>query len=169
MQELNGLIWAYLGPQPTPLLPRWDVFAWEEANVTRRIQASALPCNWLQCVDNALDPTHFEHLHGYYGTWINAQKGQGEEWANRLPQRAKHHLKLGFERFEHGIIKRRVTAGIDETHPDWQTGHPIVFPYTLKIGGGDRQHRFLLRVPIDDEHTWYVRYTTTDASGRGSM
>ena len=160
VQELHGLIWAYLGPQPAPLLPRWDVFAWEE-NVTRRIQASTLPCNWLQCVDNALDPTHFEHLHGYYGTWVNAQKGQGEEWTNRLPQRAKHHLKLGFERFEHGVIKRRVTAGIDETHPDWQTGHPIVFPYTLKIGGLEGGHRFLLRVPIDDEHTWYVRYTTT--------
>ena len=160
VQELHGLIWAYLGSQPAPLLPRWDVFAWE-ANVTRRIQASTLPCNWLQCVDNALDPTHFEHLHGYYGTWINAQKGQGKEWANRLPQRAKHHLKLGFERFEHGVIKRRVTAGIDETHPDWQTGHPIVFPYTLKIGGGEGAHRFLLRVPIDDEQTWYVRYTTT--------
>ena len=33
-----------------------------------------------------------------------------------------------------------------------------MFPYTLKVGGGGRSHRFLIRVPIDDEHTWYVRY-----------
>ena len=158
VEELGGLIWAYLGPEPAPLLPRWDIFAWD--NVTRKIQATVLPCNWLQCVDNALDPTHFEHLHGYYGLWINEQKGQREAWVQRLPQRSKHHLKLGFERFEHGIIKRRVTQGIDETHTDWQIGHPLVFPYTLKVGGGGGQHRFLLRVPIDDEHTWYIRYTS---------
>jgi 5,5'-dehydrodivanillate O-demethylase len=26
VQELAGLIFAYLGPQPAPLLPRWDIF-----------------------------------------------------------------------------------------------------------------------------------------------
>ena len=25
VQELGGLIWAYLGPEPAPLLPRWDL------------------------------------------------------------------------------------------------------------------------------------------------
>jgi 5,5'-dehydrodivanillate O-demethylase oxygenase subunit len=156
VQELGGLIWAYLGPEPAPLLPRWGPLVWE--NVTRKIKGVVLPCNWLQCVDNALDPTHFEFLHGYYGTWINDQKGQGGEWADRLPQRAKHHLELGFERFEHGIIKRRVTHGIDQSHPDWRIGHPLIFPYTLLVGGSRDDHRFLLRVPIDDTTTWYVRY-----------
>ena len=28
-EKLGGLLWAYLGPEPRPLLPRWDVFAWE--------------------------------------------------------------------------------------------------------------------------------------------
>ena len=156
VEEFAGLIWAYMGPQPAPLVPHWDLMTWE--NVTRTMSAVTLPCNWLQCVDNALDPAHFEHLHGYYGSWINSQKGRGEEWTENLPQRSKHHLKLGFERFEYGIVKRRVTQGIDETHVDWAIGHPLVFPYTLKVGGGGRSHRFLIRVPIDDEHTWYVRY-----------
>ena len=156
VEEFAGLIWAYMGPLPAPLVPHWDLMTWE--NVTRTMSAVTLPCNWLQCVDNALDPAHFEHLHGYYGSWINSQKGRGEEWTENLPQRSKHHLKLGFERFEYGIVKRRVTQGIDETHVDWSIGHPLVFPYTLKVGGGGRSHRFLIRVPIDDEHTWYVRY-----------
>src|SRR5436309_412107 len=25
-QEMGGLVWAYLGPAPAPLLPRWDLF-----------------------------------------------------------------------------------------------------------------------------------------------
>jgi 5,5'-dehydrodivanillate O-demethylase len=25
VEELGGLIWAYLGPSPAPLLPRWDL------------------------------------------------------------------------------------------------------------------------------------------------
>ena len=162
---VQGVARAHLGHtwgrSPRPCSPA-GMSSRGRPNVTRRIQASTLPCQLAAVRRQRARPRRTsEHLHGYYGTWINAQKGQGEEWANRLPQRAKHHLKLGFERFEHGVIKRRVTAGIDETHPDWQTGHPIVFPYTLKIGGGEGAHRFLLRVPIDDEHTWYVRYTTT--------
>ena len=26
VEELGGLIFAYLGPQPAPLLPRWELF-----------------------------------------------------------------------------------------------------------------------------------------------
>src|SRR5712692_1252855 len=33
VQELGGLIFAYLGPDPVPLLPRWDLFAMD--NVMR--------------------------------------------------------------------------------------------------------------------------------------
>ena len=27
VQEMGGLVWTYLGPDPTPLLPRWELFA----------------------------------------------------------------------------------------------------------------------------------------------
>jgi len=156
VEELGGLVWAYLGPTPAPLVPRWDMFAWD--NVTREISAVMLPCNWLQTVDNALDPAHFEHLHGYYGSWVMSQRGKSEEWdVVRSRPRAGHHYRIGFDRFEHGIIKRRVTDAGDENSDIWKIGHPIIFPYTLRIGGGE-QHTFLLRVPVDDENTWYVRY-----------
>jgi len=29
VERLGGLLWAYLGPEPKPLLPRWDVLCWE--------------------------------------------------------------------------------------------------------------------------------------------
>ena len=156
VEELGGLIFAYLGPEPAPLLPRWDLLVWE--GVERSLTESVLPCNWLQAVDNALDPAHFEHLHGYWGTWVNGRRGKGKEWRDVLPQRAKHHLKIGFERFEHGIIKRRITVGADESHHEWRIGHPLLFPTTLRVGGGDGRHTFLMRTPIDDTNTLYIRY-----------
>jgi 5,5'-dehydrodivanillate O-demethylase len=47
VEECGGLLWAYLGPQPAPCLPRWEFFAWK--NGFRQIVLSELECNWLQC------------------------------------------------------------------------------------------------------------------------
>src|SRR5438105_448709 len=52
VQELGGLIFAYLGPQPAPLLPRWDLLVREDLD--RNVELVKLPCNWLQCMDNSL-------------------------------------------------------------------------------------------------------------------
>src|SRR5262249_42832159 len=62
-QELGGLIWAYLGPAPVPLLPRWDLFV--ASNSFRQIAMCTLNCNWLQCMENSVDPTHGVYLHGH--------------------------------------------------------------------------------------------------------
>src|SRR6266540_2631197 len=64
VQELCGVVWAYLGPAPVPLLPRWDVLVRDD--LEKMIGITPLPCNWLQCIENGLDPVHFEHLHGHY-------------------------------------------------------------------------------------------------------
>jgi 5,5'-dehydrodivanillate O-demethylase len=57
-EELGGIIFAYMGPEPAPLLPRWDLLAWE--NIGRRVTFTEVPANWLQCQENSLDPVHFE-------------------------------------------------------------------------------------------------------------
>src|SRR5436309_683546 len=46
VQELGGLIFAYLGPKPMPLLPRWDLFTWDD--VAKDVGTAVIPCNWLQ-------------------------------------------------------------------------------------------------------------------------
>jgi len=53
VEELAGLAFAYLGPLPAPLLPRWDMFVWD--NVLRDIGSVVIPCNWLQIQENSLD------------------------------------------------------------------------------------------------------------------
>src|SRR5947207_3861700 len=61
VEELMGIVWAYMGPLETkPLLPRWDILVLKDWNKTVRI--TDLECSFLQCMDNSLDPTHFEHL-----------------------------------------------------------------------------------------------------------
>ncbi len=159
VQEMGGLIWAYLGPDPAPLLPRIDGFVLEPA--IRMIGHSVLPANWLQIMENSLDPIHTEWLHGHYHDYIMEQKqGKGEKVAFQ-----RHHAKIHFEPFEYGILKRRLLVGQSEESDDWKIGHPIVFPNILAVGsGGLAAKNFQIRVPMDDTHTWHVWYTAYEVS-----
>jgi 5,5'-dehydrodivanillate O-demethylase len=71
---------------------------------------------------------------------------------------SKHHLKIGFDLFEYGIIKRRVLVGQTEENDDWAIGHPVIFPNMLRVGDG-ALHTFQIRVPMDDTHTYHVWYS----------
>jgi 5,5'-dehydrodivanillate O-demethylase len=151
VQELGGLVFAYLGPQPAPLLPRWDLLVRDDLEAM--IEMHLLPCNWLQCMDNSMDPIHFEHLHGVFGNYQLKKLGRP---AAMFPAR---HVKIDFERFEYGIFKRRLLEGEPETIDDWQIGHPVLFPNILAVG---EEHRPMLqiRIPIDDTTTMHLQYLT---------
>ncbi|HZT06232.1 MAG TPA: Rieske 2Fe-2S domain-containing protein [Chloroflexota bacterium] len=144
VEELGGVIFAYLGPEPRPLVPRWDMLIREDLNKT--ITPTLLNCNWLQCMDNSFDPAHFEHLHGVYGNYVMKRMG--------LPPMLNpaRHLKIDFEVFEYGIYKRRLLEGQPDDSPDWTIGHPVLFPNILAQGNAN-QMSFQFRVPVDDTHT----------------
>ena len=154
-EELGGLVFAYLGPAPAPLLPRWDLYVMDD--VVRDIGSTVIPCNWMQCMENSLDPTHTEWLHGHYYNYVMEQKGAegltDPTYRRFVPRVIGSHEKIGFDVFEHGIVKRRIRAGFDESHPMWRIGHPIVFPNVLRVGT-----TFQIRVPMDDTHTWHLMY-----------
>ena len=42
------------GPQPAPLVPNWEPFTWKNGFV--QIVFAEIPCNWLQCQENSIDP-----------------------------------------------------------------------------------------------------------------
>jgi 5,5'-dehydrodivanillate O-demethylase len=154
-EELGGLVFAYLGPEPVPLLPRWDLLVWEDG--LRDIGEALIPCNWLQIMENSVDPTHVEWLHGHHLAWVRTSKGLTAPTHYR-----KHQTRIGFDRFRYGIIKRRLLEGGSEQDDDWRVGHPLLFPLMVRVGAG-RQHRLQLRVPVDDTHTrhyWYACYRT---------
>jgi 5,5'-dehydrodivanillate O-demethylase oxygenase subunit len=153
VQELGGVLFAYLGPLPAPLLPRFDGFVVEGA--IRMLGRVVLPVNWLQIMENSLDPIHTEWLHGHQHEFQKEQEGIKVAIS-------AHHLKIDFKEFEFGITKHRLLEGHSEDDDDWKVGHPIVFPNMLAVGNGDEKSRyyaFQIRVPVDDTHTLHLWYT----------
>ncbi|HVO95026.1 MAG TPA: Rieske 2Fe-2S domain-containing protein, partial [Terriglobales bacterium] len=157
VEELGGLIFAYLGPQPAPLLPRWELFMRD--GVWRDIGAAIIPCNWLQIMENSLDPVHVEWLHQHFFNYVQERLGRGEIKGNPV-----RHKKINFREFEYGIIKTRMLEGESEDNEDWQVGHPVLFPNIL-LSGSTSRPTFQIRVPMDDTHTlhlWYTCYPRDD-------
>jgi 5,5'-dehydrodivanillate O-demethylase len=155
VEEMGGMLWAYMGPQPQPLLPRWDGFVAE--GTIRIMGRTILPINWLQIMENSLDPVHTEWLHGHHYEFLKEQEGVKVAISAR-------HLKIDFKEFEYGMTKHRLLEGHSEDGDDWKVGHPIVFPNMLAVGNGDEKSRyysFQMRVPVDDTHTmhlWFNAY-----------
>jgi 5,5'-dehydrodivanillate O-demethylase len=153
VQKLAGLLWAYMGPQPVPLLPRWDVLAREDGRRWVTIE-SVIDCNWLQPMENSVDPSHLYWLHGtqFKSGHLDLHMKQYEE---------KHE----FIRFEYGIMKRRVTPGKNPGDPPMADEHPLVFPAALRHVTNDvragrkggMRHNLQIRVPLDDTHTQVYR------------
>ena len=126
-----GLIFAYLGPEPAPLLPRWELFVRD--GVLRDIGAAIVPCNWLQIMENSLDPVHVEWLHQHFFNYVQERLGRTE-----FKGQPVSHKMINFREFEHGIIKTRMLEGETEENEDWQVGHPVLFPNILLSGSTQR-------------------------------
>ncbi|RCK46460.1 (2Fe-2S)-binding protein [Thalassospira profundimaris] len=153
VQELGGMIWAYMGPDPAPLLPLVDGFI--EPGTVRMMGRTIIPVNWLQAMENSLDPVHTEWLHGHLYEFVKEQ--ENVKVAISAP-----HAKIAFKEFEYGMTKHRLLVGQSEDSDDWKVGHPVMFPNTLSVGNGDensRYYAFQIRVPVDDIHTLHIWYT----------
>jgi 5,5'-dehydrodivanillate O-demethylase len=61
IQVAAGLVFAYIGPAPAPVLPRYDLLALDDCD--RTIWASDDHCNWAQRAENGMDPYHSMALH----------------------------------------------------------------------------------------------------------
>lgn len=62
-RELGGLVFAYMGPQPAPVLPRFDTLVRTDG-VRKATVARMIACNFLQIVENSMDPVHLPFVHG---------------------------------------------------------------------------------------------------------
>lgn len=149
VEEMAGLVFAYLGPAPAPLLPRYDIFVREDWD--REIGITVIPCNWLQAMENSLDPVHLEYLHTAYMNYVRKRQGKPPATVPR------HHVQIAFDVFEFGLSKRRLLVGDTGNEDHWRVGHPIVFPNILAVGDSSCP-RFEIRVPVDDTHTLHYSY-----------
>ncbi len=149
VQERNGILWAYMGPdaEPPPLPDlEWNQVPAEQIHVSLRIQE----CNWLQALEGEIDSAHAAVLHGRVDkdSTIN-------QW------RQAQDLVPTFECVQHGSgvqIAARRKAGADS---DYVRVNQFLLPfYTLvppqtqypELSG----HAW---VPVDDETTLALMFT----------
>jgi len=149
VQKLAGLYWAYLGPQPAPMIPKYDV--WARTDGWHWLRAlPQLDCNWLQAMENSVDTAHLHVLHQELVT-------DGFKVESTTRGTIDNLVKYEMEEFEHGILKRRYfrDGKVEE--------HPLLFPTILR-----QANRTQIRAPIDDTHTWivYVHFVPDTADAR---
>jgi len=149
VQRFIGMYWAYLGPQPAPEIPRYDV--WVRTDGERKIVIHPrLDCNWFQAMENSVDPAHLQILHQeFIGRGVasppNTTRGYTDDVAD-----------YEFRVESYGIVKRRtyINGKVDE--------HPLIFPNILRQSNATQ-----IRVPIDDTHTMHIHvqfHPTEDGS-----
>jgi 5,5'-dehydrodivanillate O-demethylase len=155
VEYLGGLVYGYLGPAPAPLLPRWDVLVWQYGK-RWIVKESIIECNWLQPMENSVDPSHLFWLHG--------------DTAHLMPRIRKYAEEHKFIRFEFGINKRRATLPIATGGEPQVDEHPLLFPTVLRHvapyqDNGGHRHNLQIRVPVDDRRTqvFRVNFVPTDA------
>jgi 5,5'-dehydrodivanillate O-demethylase oxygenase subunit len=141
VEALGGLLWAYLGPAPAPLVPNWEFFSWP--NGFRQIVTAEIPCNWFQCQENSIDPVHFEWTHSNWSLRLKGKTG---------PYTPKH-LKVDFTEFEYGFQYKRIRTDTDERDRLWTIGRVCLWPNALFTG-----NHVEFRVPIDDENTLSITW-----------
>ncbi|HEY7319427.1 MAG TPA: Rieske 2Fe-2S domain-containing protein [Candidatus Binatia bacterium] len=60
-QEAGGLVFVYIGPEPIPLLPGYDLLVRDDGS--RVVGGGEEFCNWLQRAENSADGAHSIALH----------------------------------------------------------------------------------------------------------
>jgi 5,5'-dehydrodivanillate O-demethylase len=160
VQEMGGLLFAYLGPPPAPILPPWELFVLP--NSLRQIGYTVLPCNWLQCHENASDPTHTIYTHGYFGEYnFEVRGGIDMGFAHfKTPDRVDGFSHVHSEMDEYGLQKACVfkqSLGAQRDKMNWHS--TTMFPNYVRVGQTNGlRHEYQIRVPIDDETTLHFAY-----------
>lgn len=142
-QEMGGLVFAYMGPEPAPLLPLYDLLRWEDG--MRMIQVGNVNANWMNHVENIVDISHLSWLHGY-----------------TFPAYGGKRVTYHWERTEYGADNVMLIDGIEDTHRSCY-GFPLVNRFALPpVEGscGELVRSMIYRVPVDDYSTllYFLRF-----------
>ena len=166
VEELGGLIFAYMGSLPAPALPRWDLFV--IPNAIRQIAINVLDCNWLQCQENTGDPLHSVWVHGRLFQYELERRGEYDR-ASRDGHTIHSRLKMAVgvkdlyaEATPYGFRKGVVYSKALGAESDHSEEHStVIFPFYTQTGiSGAPRSEYQIRVPIDDTHTYHICYQT---------
>jgi 5,5'-dehydrodivanillate O-demethylase len=79
-QEHGGIVWAYMGPGEPPPFPRYDFLVRDDGE--RTLNGYLRECNFMNQLDNCLDPVHATILHGrdVNGVRQNPERAESPEF-----------------------------------------------------------------------------------------
>jgi len=150
--EHNGIVFGYMGPpDQRPPFPIYDSFVRPGYRLIPG-QKYFYPCNWLQIMENAMDPAHTAFLH----TIVS-----GSQFTNEfgvLPELEFVETPIGMiyvatRRVRQNIWARMVEAvlpNLQQVAPIWEDGH-LEHPFS-----GPMMSRWI--VPLDDTNTMLIEY-----------
>jgi phthalate 4,5-dioxygenase oxygenase subunit len=157
-QERNGAVWMYMGPESVlPPLP--DI----EANVVpgSRTLAVQHDHNWLQVLEGTIDTIHAGFLHSGSRSADDAPQGTFAEFV--LRRRSAQFAVIDTEAGTcHGAF-RQATPGNDY----WRIAQFMLPFYGMSPTGGPlggAPSDVTACVPMDDEHTMYVKFASGPAN-----
>jgi 5,5'-dehydrodivanillate O-demethylase len=137
-REVSGLVFAYLGPDPAPVFPRYDLLF--RSDLKRTVGAFHEHCNWVQRAENAVDQMHSTVLH-----------------ATVYPEIALQRPIVDWKAQWYGV-----RAAFDVPGRQTKVSH-LLFPSSSRYFGARvndlPSHIIRFRVPVDDfsTRTFYVR------------
>ena len=140
-RELGGLVFAYMGPQPAPALPRLDTLVRTDG-IRKATVARMIACNFLQIVENSMDPMHLPFVHGEsIKVWAALPEFAIEETSFGLKQIQYRPGPTPAERYVRALmyfLPFNRLVGIPAPEDDFSTATTT---------------RTIWAVPIDDTHT----------------
>jgi phenylpropionate dioxygenase-like ring-hydroxylating dioxygenase large terminal subunit len=119
--EHEGLIFAYLGPDPVPLLPQYDFVVGEGDRAVDFLGVSE--GSWMRWVEGGVDPNHVAFLHGEVG---------GLEDCATVPD------KIKFVSTDYGLCHQSWRPGMDSGTTFYREHHHV-FPTMGVTGAGQRR------------------------------
>jgi 5,5'-dehydrodivanillate O-demethylase len=151
VQRFLGLYWAYFGPEPAPIITPFDIWMRRDGHHGVAVYP-VLDCNWLQSMENSVDPAHLQILH--QGPAFDGRPLPGGT-RGRIDTVSMEDVQL--VEMPYGIMKiRPFKSGFVDAHP-------LLFPNNLRQSNSTQ-----FRVPIDDTHTWHV-HILFDPTDDGSI
>ncbi len=150
VQESNGLIFAYMGPpDKQPPFPLYDSLMRPGYKIMPG-QSYNYPCNWLQILENAMDPVHTSFLHTIVsGSQFTDEFGVLPELD--YAETPAGMVYLGARRVGDNVWIRMVEnvfPNLQQVAPVWEDGKSV-HPFD-----GPMMTRWI--VPIDDTNTMLI-------------
>jgi len=151
VQEYLGLIFAYLGEEDPPAMPRFPEF--EEEGVLEVMPWAIWPCNYFQRLENHVDEAHIPFVHR--DSWYGANLGE-------VPQVAGEETEYGIRRFgtRDGDSQRMGAHMMPNIL--LRSSQPGV------EGGTITRDAVQWAVPVDDEHFYAPMVYITRVSGEAA-